>query len=65
MTGINLVDTKKFEVGTVEWQDAMIHNISQKIEHNEELGRMEKIFIVLQKEHNKKLVRENLLTDKR
>ena len=52
---LNLKDLRNYKFGSVEWQEAMIHNINEKIRHNEELGLFEKNFIKIQKEHNQRL----------
>lgn len=49
---INLIDFTKFKFGSVEWQDAMRHNIIEKIKHKEDLGSAEICFVQVQKEHN-------------
>lgn len=48
---INLIDPRKYEFGSVAWQDAMEHNIGQKIKHGEELGDREKCFLGVQGDH--------------
>ena len=50
--GIPLVDTRRFKFGTIEWQDAMKHNVIEKITHNEELGPTELCFIEVQVRHD-------------
>ena len=47
---IDLKDIRKYEFGSVAWQDAMEYKIRQKMRHNEELGGAEKCFLGVQKE---------------
>ena len=51
---IKLVDVSKYKFGSVEWQNAMLHNITEKLKHKEKLDGYEKVFLEIQKEHVKK-----------
>jgi hypothetical protein len=49
---IDLIDTSKFTFGTIPWQDAMRHNIQEKLNHREQLGPAEFCFVQVQHMHN-------------
>lgn len=50
-----VVDIKKYKFGSVQWQDAMIQNITSKIEAKVPLDTAEKAFVHIQLEHNLRL----------
>ena len=45
--------TEKLEIGTPEWQSAMIKRINNKLKENKELNDLDKTFMHLQIEHTK------------
>lgn len=57
---IDLIDINKYEFGSVAWQESMIHNINEKLNHKEELSGAERCFIDVQKEHNFKICKDIL-----
>lgn len=50
---IDLKDISKYELGSTEWQDAMIHNLREKKKKGEELGPIERAFVPVQSKHMK------------
>ena len=47
---INLKNTKNYKYGTVDWQNAVEHNINEKMKYGEDFSGMEKAFINVQNE---------------
>ena len=50
--GIDLIDISNYKFGSIEWQDAMLHNIREKLKHKEDLSGAEETFLEIQHEHN-------------
>ena len=51
-------DITKYKFGSKQWQDAMLKNVMEKFEKNEELDSFEKAFLEVQSEHIKRKMKK-------
>ena len=52
---VDLVEANKHGVGSVKWQDAMLHNVRHKLLNGLDLNSMDTSFLEIQREHTAQL----------